>query len=92
VAIHDRDYMRTRQGDDDGYWDWLHGSDFGRGGLAPRGRFRQDAPDEEYDFWTQPITFHRLRLPLMLAVTLFGAFLLPHLTIDGRHWHLWLLP
>ena len=92
MALHDRDYMRTRQGDDDRYWGWLHGSDFGGGALVPRGRPGTDARGEEYDFWTQPVTLRRLRIPFALALTLFGAFVLPHLTIDGRHWHLWLLP
>ena len=92
MSLRDRDYMRTRQGDDDQYWDWLHGSDFGGGGLIPRGRVPTDAPDEDYDFWTRPVTLRRLRMPFVLAPALFGAFVLPHVTIDGRHWHLWLLP
>jgi hypothetical protein len=32
------------------------------------------------------------RLVLVLAVALVGAFVLPHFTIDGRHWHVWMLP
>jgi len=92
VSLYDRDYMRARQGHRDPYWDWLHGSDFGSHGVVTPERLVDSAGGEEYDFWTRPITFRQLRLPLMLVLMVFAAFVLPHLTIDGRHWHVWLLP
>ena len=29
---------------------------------------------------------------MFLMAALAGALILPHLTIAGRHWHIWLLP
>lgn len=91
MGLYDRDYMRGRQGPKDPYWDWLHGSDHSG---SERASERRATVGEALPLRGQQSLLARpvnLRWVVVLAM-LVGAFLLPHLTIAGRHWHIWLLP
>lgn len=50
---------------------------------------RPVSPRPSRDFWTRPVTPMTAILAALLGI---GVILLPHLTILGRHWHLYVLP
>ena len=90
MGLYDRDYMRRRQGEKDSYWDWLHGSGSSGRGLEPSEpawRSYQRAPAQQ-SLWARPVSIRWVTLIVLVIV----ALALPHLTIAGRHWHIWFLP
>ena len=50
---------------------------------------RPTAARQSGDFWKRPVTPMTGVLAALLGI---GVILLPHLTILGRHWHLYFLP
>jgi hypothetical protein len=81
VGLADRDYMK-RQGKSDPYYDQL---------FQPS-RSTRATTDRHWSASTPASGRRRSIAPyLVTAAILFGLFVLPHLTINGRHYTLWVL-
>jgi hypothetical protein len=91
MGLYDRDYMRQPKGKNDRYWKWLHGPDF-TGAAEPGPKRRPTGArraSQSRSHWNQRVTATQAAFGIALGVAL---IVLSHMTIAGRHWHVWFFP